>query len=191
MSSSEQRRERAPPSGSSWLRVPAGSVTVDHNLIDVHGDVEEERDAAQLSKQRRVSSTRARTTRLAVDSPALDREIRPGPRHRLDGVTARRGRIDLGVRAAGRSVTVTTTPSFRSSSGEDTAVVLAWATLTNRGDGAASVVRTGVGDRPSSATTSLGPQRQVVLPDDRVTPGERGSDPGHRERRGTSRSFSA
>ncbi len=159
------------------LAIPAGVVTVDHNLIDAFmGDVGEgeTRGTDAVEAEPRFVDAAAHDYRLAADSPALDRgNPALAPSLDFDGVSRPQGSgIDLGAfeRPAG-PVTFTTTlfvPVVLRSEGRGGSYFTSELTLTNRGDGAASVRLdyTGVGGSPAgNATTSLGPRRQVVLPD--------------------------
>lgn len=157
--------------------LPAGTVTVDHNLIDAFvGTVEdgETRGTDAVEASPRFVDAAGNDFRLASDSPALDRgNPALAPDHDLDGLPRPQGRgIDLGAfeRAAG-PVSFTTTlfvPVVLRSAGRGGSWFTSELTMTNRGDGAATVTLdfTGVGGTPSgSATTPLGARRQVVLPE--------------------------
>jgi hypothetical protein len=159
------------------LAIPAGAVTVDHNLIDAFmGDVEEgeTRGTDAVEAEPRFVDAAAHDFRLAAGSPALDRgNPALAPAIDFDGVARPQGTgIDLGAfeRPAG-PVWVTTTlfvPVVLRTQGLSGSFFTSELTLTNRGDGAASVRLdyTGIGGSPTgSATTALGPRRQVILPD--------------------------
>jgi len=157
--------------------LPSGAVAVDHNLIDAYvGTVEEGEtrgtDAVEASP--RFVDEAGHDFRLAADSPALDRGSSSlAPSHDFDGVSRPQGSgVDLGAfeRPAG-PVAFTATlfvPVVLRSAGRGGSYFTSELTLTNRGDGTATVTLafTGVGGSPAgSATTSLGPRRQTILPD--------------------------
>ncbi len=159
------------------LAIPAGTVTVDHNLIDAFMDdvaEGETRGTDAVEAEPRFVDAAAHDFRLAAGSPALDRgNPALAPAFDFDGVARPQGAgIDLGAfeRPAG-PVSYTTTlfvPVVLRSEGRGGSYFTSELTLTNRGSGAASVRfdYTGVGGSPiGSATTSLGPRRQVVLSD--------------------------
>lgn len=158
-------------------RLPAGAVAVDHNLIDAFvGTVEEgeTRGTDAVEAPPRFVDGAGHDYRLAADSPALDRGSPSlAPSHDLDGVSRPQGgAVDLGAfeRPAG-PVTFTATlfvPVVLRSAGRGGSYFTSELTLTNRGDGTATVRLdyTGVGGAPAgSATTPLGPRRQAILPD--------------------------
>lgn len=157
--------------------LPAGAVTVDHNLIDAFvGTVEEgeTRGTDAVEAPPRFVDEAGHDYRLAADSPALDRGSSSlAPSHDLDGVPRPQGSaVDLGAfeRPAG-PVTFTTTlfvPVVLRSAGRGGSYFTSELALTNRGDGAATVTLAyaGVGGAPGgSATTALGARRQTILPD--------------------------
>ncbi|MBI5446684.1 MAG: right-handed parallel beta-helix repeat-containing protein, partial [Deltaproteobacteria bacterium] len=159
------------------LAIPAGSVTVDHNLIDAYvGTVEEgeTRGTDAVEADPRFVDASARDYHLSAGSSALDRgNPALAPSVDFDGVSRPQGSaVDLGAfeRPAG-PVSASATlfvPVVLRSEGRGGSFFTSELTMTNRGEGAASVKLdyTGVGGWPiGSATTSLGPRRQVVLPD--------------------------
>jgi hypothetical protein len=157
--------------------LPAGAVTVDHNLIDAFvGTVEEgeTRGTAAVEAPPRFVDEAGHDYRLAADSPALDRgNPARAPAFDFDGVARPQGAaIDLGAferpaSPAGVSETLFV-PVVLRNAGRGGSFYTSELTLTNRGDGSATVRLdfTGVGGVPTgSATTPVGPRRQVVLAD--------------------------
>ena len=157
--------------------LPAGAVTVDHNLIDRYvGTVEEgeTRGTDAVEADPLFVSTAAHDYRLSAGSPAIDRgNADRAPSIDFDGVARPQGGgIDLGAfeRTAG-PVTFGAklfVPVVLRSAGRAGSYFTSELALTNRGEGTATVRLdyTGSGGAPTgSATTSLGPRRQVVLPD--------------------------
>ena len=156
--------------------LPAGAVAVDHNLIDAFvGTVEEgeTRGSDAVEASPRFVDAGADDYHLAAASPAIDRgnpDRAPSLDH--DGVVRPQGSgIDLGAfeRPAGPVSFASTlfVPVVLRSEGRGGSFFTSELTLTNGGDGVATVRLdyTGNGGLTGSATTSLGPRRQVVLPD--------------------------
>ena len=157
--------------------LPTGTVAVDHNLIDAFvGTVEdgETRGTDAVEAPPGFVDSAARDYRLAADSPALDRGnpvLAPG--HDLAGVGRPQGPgVDLGaferpVSPAPASATLFV-PVVLRTPGRSGSYFTSELTLTNRGDGSASVRLdwVGIGGAPAgSATTTLAPRRQSVLSD--------------------------
>ncbi len=159
------------------LSLPAGTVTVDHNLIDAYmGDVEEGEtrgtDAVEASPG--FVDAAGGDFHLAAGSPAIDRGSPDrAPAADFDGVARPQGAgVDIGAferPAAPVPVTaILFVPVVLRSEGRGGSFFTSELTLVNRGDGTASVRLdyTGAGGSPTgSATVPLGPRRQVILPD--------------------------
>ena len=159
------------------LALPPGAVTVDHNLIDAFVGTAEEgetRGTDAVEADPLFVAPAAHDYRLGAGSPAIDRgNPDRAPAADFDGVPRPQGAgIDLGAFERPASpVPASATlfvPVVLRSEGRGGAYFTSELTLTNRGDGDATVRLdyTGVGGSPAgSATTTLGPRRQVVLPD--------------------------